>query len=212
MTIFGMNGRFSYNIYLFGENDINVLMPTTLFRFTSRVFYRNTPLPERFSGHIKSQTFFQKGSHFLTTLLSPLLRYFCTQIIEAMANVGADEIRKIFQIDDVAPHSQFQIVTLWIVINVTDNIMHAATQGPLRMVLMSEEAFNTLKKSTVLQTECCCICLDEFNLNAERYILPCQHFFHKKCIMRWIHTNQTCPIHTNQTCPMCRQSFRTLKD
>ncbi|WVZ11654.1 hypothetical protein V8G54_016184 [Vigna mungo] len=186
MTRLRKNRRFYYNVYLLGENDINdinVLMPTTLFRFTTRVFYENTSLPRgRSSALITNQTFLQDGSHSFRTLLSPLslLRYFCTHIIEAIANVATDEIREIFQIDDVVTplESQSSEVPLWIVINVNDTL---------------------LKKSTVLQTECCCICLDKFNLNAECYTLPCKHFFHKKCIMRW--------LHTSQTCPMCRQSY-----
>ncbi|KOM45236.1 hypothetical protein LR48_Vigan06g054200 [Vigna angularis] len=206
MTVLGMNRRFSYNISLSGENDINDLMPTALFRFKIRVFYESTSVPvSRSSTLITSQTFFQEGSHFLRTLLSPLssFRPFCTHMIQAIVNVIADEMREIFQIDVDASSSESQPleVPLWIVINVTDTSMHAATQDPFPT---SEEPIDTLlKKSTVLQTKCCCcICLDEFDLNAECYTLPCQHFFHQKCIERW--------LHTSQTCPMCRQSLQTL--
>ncbi|KOM45234.1 hypothetical protein LR48_Vigan06g054000 [Vigna angularis] len=128
--------------------------------------------------------------------------------------MGADEIRRIFHIDDHAAtssESQPSEIPLLIVINVTDTSILAATQYPLRTILAVEKPVNTLLKAvespvkkSVLQTECCCICLDEFDLNAERYTLPCQHFFHKKCITRW--------LQTSQTCPMCRQSLRTLKD
>ncbi|XP_014490728.1 probable E3 ubiquitin-protein ligase RHA4A [Vigna radiata var. radiata] len=209
-----MDQRFSYNISLSGENDINVLMPRTLFRFIIRVFYENTLVPElgRSSTLISSQTFFQEGPDFLQTLLWPLsssLTPFGTDIIETIVNVIVDEILDIFQIDDVvasSSESQPQEVPLWIVINIADNSMHAATQDLLRTVSASEEAIDTLlKKSTVLQAECCCcICLDEFHLNAECYTLTCQHFFHKKCITRW--------LHTSQTCPMCRQPLRTPND
>ncbi|KAG2376261.1 hypothetical protein HKW66_Vig0155850 [Vigna angularis] len=224
MTTLGMDRHFSYSISLSGENDINVLMPGALFRFTIRVFYENTSIPElgRSSTLISIQTFFQEGPDFLRTLLRPLsssrtllspllsFRPFCTHIIQTIVNVTANQIREIFQIDAAAAasssESQHQEVSLWIVINVTDNNMHAATQDPLRTVVASEEAIDTLlKKSTVSRTECCCcICLDEFDLNAECYTLPCQHFFHQKCITPW--------LRTNQTCPMCRQNLRTLKD
>ncbi|BAT99895.1 hypothetical protein VIGAN_10143700, partial [Vigna angularis var. angularis] len=210
MTTLGMDRHFSYSISLSGENDINVLMPGALFRFTIRVFYENTSIPElgRSSTLISIQTFFQEGPDFLRTLLRPLsssLTHFGTDIIETIVNVTADEILEIFQINNAAPsssESQPLEVPLWIVINITHNSMHAAIQDPLRTVTASEEAIDTLlKKSTVLQTECCCcICLDEFDLNAECYTLPCQHFFHKKCITRW--------LHTSLTCPMCRQPMR----
>ncbi|KOM45232.1 hypothetical protein LR48_Vigan06g053800 [Vigna angularis] len=157
MITLRMNRRFSHNISLFGENDISVLMPGALFRFNIRVFYESTSLPVSLSSTlITSQTFFQEGSDFLRTLLSPLLSFrpFCTHIIQTIVNVTANQIREIFQIDAAAAasssESQHQEVSLWIVINVTDNNMHAATQDPLRTVVASEEAIDTLlKKSTV---------------------------------------------------------------
>ncbi|KAG2376259.1 hypothetical protein HKW66_Vig0155870 [Vigna angularis] len=196
MTVLGMNRRFSYNISLSGENDINDLMPTALFRFKIRVFYESTSVPAesiKECNHVSTST---------TTL-------FDTTIIDRLVNTVANEIRGIFHIDDHATtssESQPSEIPLWIVINVTDSSMHTATQYPLRTVPAAKEPIDTLlKKSTVLQTKCCCcICLDEFDLNAECYTLPCQHFFHQKCITRW--------LHTSQTCPMCRQPLQTLKD
>ena len=53
-------------------------------------------------------------------------------------------------------------------------------------------------------TECetCTICQDPMELGkgGEQCVLPCNHTFHKACIIPWLSTNQ------NQTCPTCRFS------
>jgi hypothetical protein len=40
----------------------------------------------------------------------------------------------------------------------------------------------------------CCICLTNYVENDELNKLKCTHMFHKKCLMTWLMTNQTCPI------------------
>ncbi|BAT99899.1 hypothetical protein VIGAN_10144100 [Vigna angularis var. angularis] len=210
---------FRYSTSLMGAG-LTTLTSAAIFRLSIRVFFQSFPL--QLQGHpfilIPSQTFCQEGPDLLQALLSSLLslssplssrRLFDTTIIDRLVNTVANEIRGIFHIDDHATtssESQPSEIPLWIVINVTDSSMHTATQYPLRTVPAAKEPIDTLlKKSTVLQTKCCCcICLDEFDLNAECYTLPCQHFFHQKCITRW--------LHTSQTCPMCRQPLQTLKD
>ncbi|WVZ11337.1 hypothetical protein V8G54_015867 [Vigna mungo] len=188
------------------------LMSAAIFRLSMRVLYQFFPLELQGSPFtlVPSQTFFQEGPDFLWTTLSSLssFRLFDTDIIETLVNMSVDKIRRIFYIDDHAAtssESQPPEIRLWIDINVTDSSMYGATQYPLKTLPAVEKSIDTsLKKSTVLQTEYCCICLDEFDLNVERYTLPCQHFFHKNCITRWL---QIC-----QTCPMCRQSLQILKD
>ncbi|KAG2376258.1 uncharacterized protein HKW66_Vig0155880 [Vigna angularis] len=220
MRMFGMNQSL-YSITIMGTG-LTTLMPAAIFRFSMRVFSQLVPLQLQGPPFtlIPSQTLFQEGPDFLRTLFSPLLslssplsppsslRLFDTDIIETLVNMGADEIRRIFHIDDHAAtssESQPPEIPLWIVINVTENSLHATTQYLLRMVPAVEKLVDTLlKKYTMLQTECCCICLDEFDLNVECYTLPCRHFFHQNCITRW--------LQTHQTCPMCRQPLRTLKD
>ncbi|XP_022632470.1 E3 ubiquitin-protein ligase SDIR1-like [Vigna radiata var. radiata] len=218
MTMFEMNQRL-YNIFIMGTG-LTTFMPTAIFKLITSVFFQSFPLQLRGPPFalIPSQTLFQEGPDFLRTLLSQLpspllppssLRLFDTDIIETLINMTADEIRRIFHIDDhvvTSSESQLPEIPMWIVISVTDSSMHLTTQYPLRTVPAVEKPIDTLlKKSTMLQTgRCCCICLDEFDLNAERYTLPCQHFFHQKCITRW--------LQTSQTCPMCRQSLQTLKD
>ncbi|WVY93591.1 hypothetical protein V8G54_032679 [Vigna mungo] len=202
------------------DTELSTFMPGAIFRISMRVFYQIflLQLPDPPFIFIPSQIFAQEGPNllrtmFLSLLLSPLLplsslRLFDTNIIDRLVNIVTDEIRGIFHIDEHAvtsSESQIPEIPLRIVINVTHNSIHATTQYLLRTVSSIKKPIDMLKKSTVLQIECCCcICLDEFELNAECYALLCQHFFHQECIMRWLQTNQTCPI--------CRQSLRTVKD
>ena len=40
----------------------------------------------------------------------------------------------------------------------------------------------------------CSICQDDFNESSDSVIqLPCQHYFHKNCILPWLQTAHTCP-------------------
>ncbi|WVZ12884.1 hypothetical protein V8G54_017414 [Vigna mungo] len=218
MSTSAQTGPFRYSISLMGT-ELTTHMPAAIFRLSMRVFFQFFPLQPRGPPFIliPSQTFCQEGPDLLQTLLlsllsplSPLssLRLFDTNIVDRLVNMVANEIREIFHIVDHAVTSsvsQSPEIPLWIVINVTDSSMHTTTQYPLRTVPIVEKPIDTLKKSTVLQNECrCYICFDEFDFNAECYTLPCQHFFHKKCIAR--------KLQTNQTCPFCRQSLQTVKD
>jgi len=232
MRSFEMHQR-SYDISLWGFTEITTLMAQSNFRFTIRTFHQNTLLPglPRSSALFPTQTFFQQAPHFIRILLSPLSEWrtlsllspqssqalFDTHTIETIANVAADQVQETFQVHDAAAasassssESQSPEVSLSMVINVTDNRMRAATQNSLGTVpaaaASSEEAAidRVLKKSRVVQSECCCcVCLDEFEVNAECYTLPCQHFFHHKCIFQW--------LRTSRTCPMCRYPLLTQK-
>ncbi|RNA10295.1 E3 ubiquitin-ligase RNF103-like [Brachionus plicatilis] len=51
----------------------------------------------------------------------------------------------------------------------------------------------------------CTICLQKYMLGNIIIILPCGHFFHKKCIYEWFMSS------INYKCPMCRTSFYRLK-
>ena len=45
--------------------------------------------------------------------------------------------------------------------------------------------------------ETCSICLDQFKCNEYYKTLPCNHYFHKKCINPWFKKD-------HHNCPMCR--------
>ena len=55
---------------------------------------------------------------------------------------------------------------------------------------------NILKDVSKLDEENkkCIICLDEYKNNDKVIYLPCIHFFHKKCINRWLKNKPKCPI------------------
>ncbi|KAJ4981204.1 hypothetical protein NE237_032041 [Protea cynaroides] len=39
----------------------------------------------------------------------------------------------------------------------------------------------------------CAICVDEFVNGVDIRILPCRHFFHNKCILKWLENKNSCP-------------------
>ena len=48
----------------------------------------------------------------------------------------------------------------------------------------------------------CIICLEDYKINDIIIYLPCIHFFHKKCIAKWIEKTINCPI-----CPLCKNEL-----
>ncbi len=41
----------------------------------------------------------------------------------------------------------------------------------------------------------CFICMDEYKINQYKRVLPkCKHFYHKKCIDKWLKKKSSCPI------------------
>jgi hypothetical protein len=39
----------------------------------------------------------------------------------------------------------------------------------------------------------CIICMDSFERDELLHLLKCNHYFHAKCIRRWLKKNNTCP-------------------
>lgn len=58
------------------------------------------------------------------------------------------------------------------------------------------------KNANIIKSDVCTICLDCFKSNNILYGLNCDHFFHKKCIVRWFRENVNCPT--------CRKDQETL--
>ncbi|KAI9278134.1 hypothetical protein BC943DRAFT_298333 [Umbelopsis sp. AD052] len=70
----------------------------------------------------------------------------------------------------------------------------------------TEEIIEGLEKKKLTETDLekyahCAICTDDFNLNEEVTILPCEHGYHADCITPWLKVNGTCPV--------CRYSLIT---
>jgi len=75
-------------------------------------------------------------------------------------------------------------------------------------VTISEEEFNNLKTEKIndnnieeYNTKDCNICLESYNINDDITFLPCNHFFHKKCIHHWACNEKI-------SCPVCRKDIR----
>jgi E3 ubiquitin-protein ligase RNF115/126 len=69
----------------------------------------------------------------------------------------------------------------------------------------SQEALNKLKRFPLIERFCqkkdgkmelpnCCICQNEIELGKETVLLPCGHMYHWECCLKWLQTNNTCPI------------------
>ncbi|CAO3678463.1 unnamed protein product [Umbelopsis ramanniana] len=70
----------------------------------------------------------------------------------------------------------------------------------------TDEMIEGLEKKKLSQTELekfahCAICTDDFTLEDEVTILPCEHGYHADCITPWLKVNGTCPV--------CRYSLIT---
>ena len=52
-----------------------------------------------------------------------------------------------------------------------------------------------IKENDPIIGENCMICMEEYkNREFKRIIPKCQHFFHKKCIDKWLQRSATCPV------------------
>ena len=52
-----------------------------------------------------------------------------------------------------------------------------------------------IKKNDKILKEQCFICMDEYKVNQLKRLLPkCNHYFHKKCIDKWLKKKASCPI------------------
>lgn len=52
-----------------------------------------------------------------------------------------------------------------------------------------------IKQNDPLLEESCLICYDKYETGEYKRILPkCNHYFHKKCVDKWLKKNSTCPI------------------
>lgn len=40
----------------------------------------------------------------------------------------------------------------------------------------------------------CSICLEDFEVDSELYVIPCTHLFHVNCLEKWVTENYKCPV------------------
>ena len=52
-----------------------------------------------------------------------------------------------------------------------------------------------IKKEDNLLNETCFICMDNYKVHELKRILPkCSHYFHKKCVDKWLKKRSSCPV------------------
>jgi Ring finger domain len=51
-----------------------------------------------------------------------------------------------------------------------------------------------------IDEQVCCVCLDHYSLADKVRVLRCSHFFHSKCIEKW--------VFSHPRCPMCKSSIK----
>uniref|UniRef100_A0A8C7K0Y0 RING finger protein 122 n=1 Tax=Oncorhynchus kisutch TaxID=8019 RepID=A0A8C7K0Y0_ONCKI len=69
-------------------------------------------------------------------------------------------------------------------------------------------------KKLNLHGQTCAVCLEDFKVKDELGVLPCQHAFHRKCLVKWLEVRCVCPM-CNKTIagpPEQRNSIGTLLD
>uniref|UniRef100_A0A672Z5B2 Ring finger protein 122 n=1 Tax=Sphaeramia orbicularis TaxID=375764 RepID=A0A672Z5B2_9TELE len=45
-----------------------------------------------------------------------------------------------------------------------------------------------------LVDQTCAVCLEDFKVKDELGVLPCQHAFHRKCLVKWLEVRCVCPM------------------
>jgi len=59
-----------------------------------------------------------------------------------------------------------------------------------------------IKNNDTIIEENCFICMEKYNINEYKRQLPlCKHYFHKKCIDKWLKRNASCPICRDKILP-----------
>ena len=52
-----------------------------------------------------------------------------------------------------------------------------------------------IKKDDSILNETCFICMEKYECNEFKRLLPsCKHYFHKKCIDKWLKNKASCPV------------------
>lgn len=49
-------------------------------------------------------------------------------------------------------------------------------------------------QDALAEHHCCMVCLEDCGAGDVVTTLPCLHAYHKKCVDRWLHTNNSCPV------------------
>ncbi|XP_069773859.1 RING finger protein 122 isoform X1 [Narcine bancroftii] len=69
-------------------------------------------------------------------------------------------------------------------------------------------------KKLNLHGHTCAVCLEDFKIKEELGVLPCQHAFHRKCLVKWLEIRCVCPMCNKPIsgAPEQQQAIGTLLD
>jgi hypothetical protein len=84
-----------------------------------------------------------------------------------------------------------------------DDICHyvdTCVNNAVRHVSVENAVGKYMKVSPIDCKSSCIMCFQPFNSGEFKRILPCSHFFHKKCIDKWLFS------YNHDSCPCCRKS------
>lgn len=115
-----------------------------------------------------------------------------TGMENAFQIIQGDQNNQSFQLGDYVFGSLDQIITR--IMNQTGN------QGPPPTSKKVIEKLPVYKLEKDLN-DSCPVCKDELKKGEEAMKLPCNHEFHKECLMPWLERANTCPI--------CRKELET---
>lgn len=178
--------------------------------------------------------FQEEGQQFLLTLLSHLHLRFSAEIIDEITHGAVCTVRRMFQTfkfnqslagyasNNMQQPQEFPL-NLVITLFYDNDDMHAVMEESMldfRMIPATKEAIQmSLKKSTVVkENESCTICMEKFDVVSDggddqddddnnvtkSCAMPCNHVFHRQCIVSWLQTSHVCPL--------CRYPLPTASD
>ncbi|XP_077241517.1 E3 ubiquitin protein ligase RIE1-like [Tasmannia lanceolata] len=68
-------------------------------------------------------------------------------------------------------------------------------QQAIAVTITEPSASNSTNEVSLLPEDSeCCICLSQYEDGVELHSLPCNHYFHSGCIVKWLRLNATCPL------------------
>ncbi|XP_036310617.1 RING finger protein 122 isoform X1 [Pipistrellus kuhlii] len=63
-----------------------------------------------------------------------------------------------------------------------------------RVIPLRLRGFIYMNRRLDLKKQTCAVCLEDFKGKDELGVLPCQHAFHRKCLVKWLEVRCVCPM------------------
>lgn len=84
---------------------------------------------------------------------------------------------------------------------------HKSNPPPQKKIHTSENdicgfSFNYNHHCTFMKDTECCVCLCEYDNNDVVHMLPCNHIFHRRCIVTWFQKQPRCPLCLDSNIPL----------